>query len=80
MNDIEVKDPSQSNDFGYTENVAAIYGNINGKASEKLNFQAGIRYEHTTSTGNLTRDASEPTKPQDYVKSENMVISSQVVR
>ncbi len=68
VNDIEVKDPSQSNDFGYTENVAAIYGNINGKASEKLNFQAGIRYEHTTSTGNLTRDASEPTKPQDYVK------------
>ena len=65
---VQIRDKERSNDFAYTENVAAGYVNVNGKASEKISYQAGVRYEQTSSVGDLTRDASLPSKPQDYVK------------
>ncbi len=61
------KDINQSNNFIYTENVAALYTNINGKLSSKLNYQIGLRMENTKSIGDLKRDVSLPTKQEDFV-------------
>lgn len=64
----QVKDITKSNDFAYTENVAAGYVNLNGKAGDKFSYQAGVRYEHTSSVGDLTRDPSLPATDKDYVE------------
>jgi iron complex outermembrane recepter protein len=42
----------RSNQFVYTENINAAYINYN-KTFGKLNFQGGLRVEHTVSDGNL---------------------------
>lgn len=65
---IQIKDVYKSNDFAYTENVGAVYANINGKASDKFSYQAGVRYEHTNSIGDLVRDPSLPVTDKDYVE------------
>ena len=43
----------RSNQFVYAENISAGYVNYN-RAWGKLNFQGGLRVEHTVSDGNLT--------------------------
>ncbi len=63
-----IKDNNQSNKFIYTENVAAAYTNISGKASKKVNFQVGLRMENTASIGDLRREVGIPSKSDDYVK------------
>jgi Outer membrane protein beta-barrel family len=49
---IETEDYRRSNDFDYTEKVAAAYLSISGKI-KKWDIQAGLRMEHTASTGTL---------------------------
>ncbi|WP_282135357.1 outer membrane beta-barrel family protein [Seonamhaeicola maritimus] len=55
-NEIPIFDSSKSNDFNYTENVAAIYANLNIKFNTVLSFNAGIRVENTVSRGKLTSE------------------------
>lgn len=45
---------SLSNKFNYTENVTALYVNYNRAVNTKLNVQAGVRMENTSSEGILT--------------------------
>jgi iron complex outermembrane recepter protein len=45
--------PERSNQFEYTENINAGYLNYNRQFG-KINFQGGLRVEHTVSEGNLT--------------------------
>ncbi|MBW3469338.1 outer membrane beta-barrel family protein [Arthrospiribacter ruber] len=45
-----VPDPN-SNRFIYEENVLAAYASYKGSISEKVNFQAGLRAEHSDITG-----------------------------
>ncbi|MCX2718127.1 TonB-dependent receptor domain-containing protein [Lentiprolixibacter aurantiacus] len=52
-NSTPVFDPTQSNDFTYTENVTAAYANLNFKISEHLSLNTGLRMEHTESRGQL---------------------------
>lgn len=47
-------DPGRSNDFTYTEQVAAAYGILDAKLGEFLKLSAGLRVENTTSRGLLT--------------------------
>ncbi|MFN8319866.1 MAG: TonB-dependent receptor [Saprospiraceae bacterium] len=61
-----VKDINQSNKFKYTEEVSALYINLAG-GKGKLNYQAGLRMEHTHSIGDLTRDPGVPVQANDYV-------------
>jgi iron complex outermembrane recepter protein len=49
----KIKNTDRSNQFVYTENINAAYVNYNRKWG-KLNFQGGLRVEHTVSDGNLT--------------------------
>ncbi|MEH6536495.1 MAG: outer membrane beta-barrel family protein [Psychroserpens sp.] len=46
-------DPTQSNDFDYTENVTAVYTNLNFKLCEKWSLNTGLRIENTDSRGQL---------------------------
>lgn len=46
---------SKSNSFVYTENVNALYLNLNQKFSDHWSLQAGVRMEQTNSKGTLTR-------------------------
>jgi len=63
-----VLDISQSNDFNYTESVAAIYAIINLKLSETLKLDAGLRIENTDSRGQLLSDVDIDNKdvPRNY--------------
>jgi iron complex outermembrane receptor protein len=47
------KDKNQSSRFTYLERVTAAYASFRHSFSPKLTFQAGLRYEHTHSEGNL---------------------------
>ena len=49
----KIKNQDRSNQFVYTENINAAYVNYN-RTWGKLNFQGGLRVEHTVSDGNLT--------------------------
>jgi len=51
MGDLQL-DPSLSNHFVYTEKVNAAYASFSGKLSEQTTLQAGLRVEHTRSSGN----------------------------
>lgn len=46
-------DTMRSNRFGYTENIFALYG-MYSRQVKKINWQAGLRAEHTLSNGELT--------------------------
>ena len=46
-----VLDPNRTNHFLYDEDILAAYVNFNTKLSEEFNVQAGLRAEHTSSTG-----------------------------
>lgn len=48
-----VFDPTQSNDFNYTERVSALYANFKVTLSDALSLNAGLRMEHTSSRGLL---------------------------
>jgi hypothetical protein len=67
INNQNQRDVTQSNEFKYTERVAAAYLNTNYIFSKKLSLQAGLRYEHTSSIGDLIRDPSQSARPNDYV-------------
>ncbi|RKR80550.1 outer membrane receptor protein involved in Fe transport [Mucilaginibacter gracilis] len=47
-----ILDKDQSNLFDYTENTQALYISANKKLSKRWFVQAGLRTEHTTTTGN----------------------------
>ena len=52
-NQTPVFDPTKSNDFGYTENVTALYANLNFTLHEKWSLNTGLRMENTASRGQL---------------------------
>jgi hypothetical protein len=54
-NGVPIKQLDRSNDFEYTEKVAAGYINYQQQLSAKWSLQAGIRAEQTNSLGLLTR-------------------------
>jgi len=45
-------DPNLTRDFKYSEQIDAVYINLEQKAGDKWDFQAGLRGEYTQSTGN----------------------------
>lgn len=47
-------DVDRTNQFVYQENVNAAYLSFSSPLGKKLNFSAGLRGEHTNSTGSLT--------------------------
>lgn len=49
--DTWITDPNQSNGFKYNENINAVYGMINYKASLKWSYQLGLRLENTVAKG-----------------------------
>lgn len=53
IDDEQVLDPSQSNDFTYEEKVAALYAIADVKLSPKFDLSAGLRVENTASRGRL---------------------------
>ena len=55
-------DPTKSNDFNYTEKVAAGYASINWTLGEKWVFNGGFRVENTSSRGLLTSDVDVENK------------------
>lgn len=63
-----VKDFEMSNKFNYTEDVSAAYINLSGVLTKKINYQGGLRYEHTHSIGDLKREAGIPSHEEDYVE------------
>ncbi|MGB5418681.1 outer membrane beta-barrel family protein, partial [Algibacter sp.] len=66
--DEPVFDPTKSNDFNYSENVAAAYANLNLKLSDKTTLNAGLRVENTASRGELISDIDIDNKdvPRNY--------------
>ncbi len=60
----EELDLDRTNQFGYTENVNAVYANYT-RQIDKIGFQVGLRVEQTNSEGDLT---SEKTAQNDNVK------------
>lgn len=77
-------DPSQSNQFKYTENNQAIYINADKKISEKWNLQMGLRIENTQTKGfseTLNQENENnylklfPTFYASYKKNENNTFS-----
>jgi outer membrane receptor protein involved in Fe transport len=46
-----VLDPQRTNYFNYHETISAAYANWNGNIGKKLNVQAGLRLENTSSLG-----------------------------
>ncbi len=67
-NEIPVFDATKSNDFNYTENVAAIYANANLKIGSYVALNAGLRVENTSSRGKLISDIPLDNKdvPRNY--------------
>jgi iron complex outermembrane receptor protein len=57
----------RSNQFEYTESIAASYANFGRKINQKLNLQLGVRMELTNSLGELT---STQVNNNDRVKRE----------
>ena len=55
----ETPDYGKTNTFRYTENINAVYVNIN-KQWKKLGMQAGLRYEHTAYTGDQFGNPQRP--------------------
>lgn len=55
-NDQPIYDNTKSNDFTYLEKVAALYFIWNIKATDKLSINAGLRFENTSSLGNLVSE------------------------
>lgn len=77
-------DPSQSNQFKYTENNQAIYINADKKINEKWNLQMGLRLENTQTKGfseTLNQENENnylklfPTFYASYKKNENNTFS-----
>lgn len=77
-------DPSQSNQFKYTENNQAIYINADKKINEKWNLQMGLRLENTQTKGfseTLNQENKNnylklfPTFYASYKKNENNTFS-----
>jgi outer membrane receptor protein involved in Fe transport len=66
--DETIFDPTKSNDFNYTENVAAAYANLSLKLSNVLTINAGLRVENTDSRGKLISDTDIDNKdvPRNY--------------
>lgn len=56
LNGYDFLDSARSNIFSYKENITAGYINYNTPVNKKWNIQAGLRIEHTVSTGTLTRE------------------------
>lgn len=50
-NDGLVLDPNRTNHFLYDEDILAAYVNMNSELTEDFKVQAGLRAEHTSSTG-----------------------------
>lgn len=66
----DVKNLSKSNSFKYTENVNAVYVNLNNPLSKTTSLQAGLRVEQTNSHGVLTDTTiNNPNKdvPRNYL-------------
>lgn len=63
-----ILNPLKSNDFKYTENVAALYGILNVKLNKSLKLNAGIRIENTKSRGQLISESEIDNKdvPRNY--------------
>lgn len=61
-------DVLQSNQFIYTEDVAAAYVNTVYPINKQLTFQAGLRWENTHSIGDLKRHPSQTTQAEDRVE------------
>lgn len=53
LSDARIIDTNRSNDFFYSEALAAAYVSYNGKVNEKLTYNAGVRMERTHSAGHL---------------------------
>lgn len=53
-----VLDTDRSNDFNYTEKVAALYVILNAPIGEKLKLNTGLRMEHTQSRGRLLTETT----------------------
>lgn len=77
-------DPSQSNQFKYTENNQAFYVNGDKKINEKWNLQMGLRLENTQTNGfseTLNQETVNnylklfPTVYASYKKNENNTFS-----
>lgn len=66
--EIPIYDPTKSNVFNYTENVAALYANINWNIFPSLTLNAGLRVENTDSRGVLISDIPVDNKdvPRNY--------------
>lgn len=64
INGEDIRDLDRSNQFEYRENVNAGYVNFS-KQIKKWGIQAGVRVEHTHSTGDLT---SEKPTDNDFVE------------
>ncbi|MFH4967587.1 TonB-dependent receptor [Gaetbulibacter sp. M240] len=62
QNNNPVLDPARSNDFEYTENVAAAYANLNFKISNSFTLNTGLRVENTYSRGLLTSEVAVENK------------------
>ncbi|WP_299826541.1 TonB-dependent receptor [uncultured Pontibacter sp.] len=60
-----VPDPKRSNHFIYEENIYAAYANISAPLNDKFTLQAGLRAEHTASTGLLVTKNEE--NKRDYL-------------
>lgn len=54
VNGQDVKNLDRSNHFDYTENINAVYANLNKRINPKFSLQAGLRLEQTNSVGELT--------------------------
>ncbi len=63
-NDSSTLDLNRTNNFAYTEQVAAAYFIVNAKPTERITANAGVRVEHTASLGEL--ESATPT-PEDVV-------------
>lgn len=61
-------DVLQSNQFIYTEDVAAAYVNALYPISKQVTIQAGLRWENTHSVGDLKRHPSQESQADDKVE------------
>jgi iron complex outermembrane recepter protein len=56
LDDTPILDLTKSNDFLYTENVAAVYVNLDLTLSKSVMLNTGLRMENTASRGQLVSD------------------------
>jgi len=64
VNDVPLPNTDRSNDFNYLEQIAAAYAILSMQATDRINFNAGLRVENTSSLGELL---SENPGPDDVV-------------